>query len=194
MSFHDVQFPPDISYRPVGGARFQTDIATTDNDYEYRNQSQAYGLGRWEVGHEARLKSTFDTLQEFFNARKGRFHSFRFKDWSDFQITSAQGVFVLLTSTTFQMYRLYTSGGQTSQRKITKPVSGSIVVTGGVTPTVNAATGVVTVASGTPTAWAGQIDVHVRFDTDHFDGSIISRSGGSIVGGWSGIPIKELRE
>ncbi len=194
MAFHDIQFPTDISYRPTGGSRFQTSIGVVDSGFDYRNQAQAFGLGRWEVGHDARIKSQFETLRDFFNARKGQFHSFRFKDWSDFTATSSQGVFVMLTSTTFQMYKQYTSGSGTAARKITKPVSGTISFTGGVTPVANYATGVVTVASGTPTAWAGEHDYHVRFGTDDFDGVMLARSGAVLVGGWSGIPVQEIRE
>lgn len=192
MSFHDTRLPTTISYRPIGGPKFRTDIGITDNDYEYRNQAQATALCKWEVGYDARTKVEFDALLHFFGARRGRLYAFRFKDWSDFAATSAQGIFATLTSTTFQMYKQYTSTG-TYNRRIQKPVTGTVTVTGGTTPVVDYTTGIVTVASGTPTAWAGEFDTPVRFDTDEMDGNMLTRSGTLLMAGWTGIPIKEVR-
>lgn len=41
--------------------------------------------------------------------------------------------------------------------------------------------------------WAGEFDVPVRFDVDNIDGEIVSRSGASLIVGWSDIPLVELR-
>ena len=41
--------------------------------------------------------------------------------------------------------------------------------------------------------WAGEFDVPVRFDADNIDGEIVSRSGASLIVGWSDIPLVELR-
>ena len=71
----------------------------------------------------------------FFEARNGRLHGFRFKDWADFKsclpsqtpgptnqpIGTGNG-----STTQFQLTKRYTSGAQFWTRAITKPVAGSV--------------------------------------------------------------------
>lgn len=195
MTFRDIRLPPAISFGAVGGPGFRTEIVATESGAESRDATQAKELGSWDISYAARLPIAYVPLQAFFRVVRGRADTWRFKDWSDFAATAAQGVFVLLTSTTFQMYKRYTFSGLTYDVKITLPVAGTITVTGGTSPSVNSATGVVTVASGTPTAWAGEFDRLCRFDTDTMHANTIDRNGaqGDLIIGWSGIPIREVR-
>lgn len=194
MSFIETpRFPEDVSYGATAGPVWQTDVARVDSGVEYRNQGWSQAGFKADVAHAARVKTLYDTLLAFFYGVQGRTHGFRYKDWNDFEATVSTGVFSLLTSTTFQMYKRYTIGALVYNRKIVKPVSGTIAVTGGTSPTVETTTGIVTVASGTPTAWAGQFDVPCRFDVDHMPGEAITRSGGSLVMGWQGIQIVGLK-
>lgn len=193
MSFLDIRFPPAISFHAVGGPGFLTNVVIVNSGSEFRDQVWSLERGTWEVSHAARLPAAYKPLQAFFRVARGRANSFRFKDWSDFSATASEGVFAMLTATTFQMYKRYTFGAQTFDRKIIRPVASTAVITGGTTTSVNYATGVVTVASGTPTAWAGEFDCHVRFDTDQMKAETIDKSGGEIVIGWSSIPIIEIK-
>lgn len=193
MSFLEVQFPPRISFGATGGPRFQTEIGTLDSGVESRTQGWSQALARYDVSHAARKKDNFDILLAFFLSVKGRAHGFRFKDWTDYQATSSQGIFAMLTSTTFQMYKRYTFGSLTYERKITKPVAGTTVVTGGSSPSVSTTTGIVTVSSGTPTAHSTEFDVPCRFDTDSIEAEIINRSSTGFIMGWRSIPIVEIR-
>lgn len=86
--------------------------------------------------------------------------------------TSATVVTVKTASTyvnesgvTYQKSRVY-------DHKITKPVVGTAVVTGGSGVSVNYTTGVVTVSSGTPTAFTAEFDQPCRFDIDHLNATI----------------------
>jgi len=193
MAHIETLFPVGISYNATGGPTFKTDIAEVDSGYEYANQNWSSARIRFEVGHDARIATEFQTLLAFYLAVKGRANSFNFKDWSDFVVTSAQGIFSAIDSTHFQMYRRYTTGGTNYDRKIQKPVSGTVSVTGGVGSSVSYTTGIVTVSSGTPTAWSGEFYVPVRFDTDVMQARIISRSGGALLHGWSSITLLEVR-
>lgn len=194
MSFLDSpRFPDNVSYGATGGAVWQTEIAELDSGVEYRNQSWSHARARYDVSHAARIKTNFDSLVAFFLAVNGRTHGFRFKDWADFAVTAGQGVFSAIDSTHFQLYRRYTAGSLSYNRKITKPVSGTIAITGGSGASVATTTGIVTVSSGTPTAWTGEFDVPCRFDTDAIQSEALSRSGGTLVMGWSSIIIVEVR-
>lgn len=188
------RFPEKISFGATGGPGWQTEVATLDSGFEYANQNWSQARAKYEVSHDARRPELFNELLAFFMSVKGRANQFRFKDWSDFSATSTQGVLSSLTATTFQMYKRYTAGSFTYNRKIVKPVSNTVTVIGGTTPTVNYTTGVITVASGTPTGWYGDFDVPVRFDTDVMTAVIINRSiAAGLIQGWQNVTLVEVR-
>ncbi len=194
MAFYEVRFPEKISLHATGGPSFLTNIVQVNSGAEFRDQVWSAGRAKYEVAHAARTEAKYKELLAFFRSMRGRLHGFRFKDWSDYRVLTGEGVFVMLTSTTFQLYKRYTFGSQTYDRKITKPVSGKVTVTGGTTPTVNTVTGVVTVASGTPTSWVGEFDVPVRFDVDDLDGQIVDKHrDGTFIMAWESIPLVETR-
>lgn len=210
MAFDDVWFPTAIAINAAGGPGFKTDIYQTVSGYEQRNIDWSIARGRWDVAHAVKDKSTFATLKNFFMARYGRAHSFRFKDFMDYQATA-----VLIgtgdgSETQFQLKKLYTSGSRTYSRVITKPVSGTVSLYlggaeqtegGGADYTLNYATGVVTfnsaVGNGVAVTWTGQFDCHCRFDTDTLDARVEvppGSDGEGIVVTWGDIPIVEIKE
>lgn len=201
MAFKDIRFPPNISFSATGGPGFSTSITEVDSGYEFRNRNWELERSEYEVSHAARLPSAWKPLLSFFRIVGGRANTFRFKDWLDYTATSSEGVFVMLTATTFQCYKRYNFGTNWDSpadnyylRKITKPVS-SISVTGGSGVSVDYSTGVVTVSSGTPTSWAGDFDVHCRFDTDQMKHETIDKApSGELIVGWQSIPIVEVRD
>jgi len=192
MAFYETQFPAAISYGAVGGPGFRTDVVVVSSGAEQRNVTWSQARRRYDVAHAARLPTASDAVKAFFHNMNGRAHGFRFKDWTDYAATASEGKFTLLTSTTFQAYKRYTSGSQTYDRKIQKGIA-TWVITGGTVSAIDYNTGIVTMTSGTPTAWAGEFDVPCRFDVDELSGTIISRSGSNLVVGWSSIPIVEVR-
>jgi uncharacterized protein (TIGR02217 family) len=198
MAFNEAQFPNDISYGAQGGARFSTDVVETFSGWEQRNINWSESRGQWNVSHGVKTESQLATLIAFFRACRGKAIGFRFKDWSDYKATSqiiGTGNGVL---TTFQLVKSYTAGSITVDRKITKPVSGTIQVyrngvlqvsgvstdftTGIVTFTVAPALGVVITANF-------EFDVPARFDTDDLGISLDTFQFGS----WNSIPIVEIR-
>jgi uncharacterized protein (TIGR02217 family) len=187
------RFPDNISFGVTGGPEFMTDVVIVDSGQEYRNQVRSLELNRWDVAHAARLPEHWEPLKKFFRVAAGRANGFRFKDWADYEVATGEGVFTLLTATTFQMWKRYTSGATNYDRKIQKPVSGTVTVTGGTLSAVDYTTGIVTMSAGTPTSWTGQFDVPARFDTDQMKGTIIDKSGSSFIIGWESIPIVEIR-
>lgn len=198
MSFVETQFPPDISYGATGGPMYSTDVTETFGGWEQRNINWSQSRGQWNVSHGVKTQSQLDALIAFFRARRGKAIGFRFKDWSDYQasnqiIGTGNG-----TTTTFQLVKSYTSGAVTVDRTIKKPVLGTVqIYKDGVLQatgwTVNTTTGVVTFSvapsAGVVVTANFQFDVPVRFDTDQMEINLESYG----VGGWSSIPVVELR-
>lgn len=189
MAFIETRFPEDISYGAAGGPGFQTDVVTVNSGHEQRNAAWQDARGKWDVAHGVRTEAQLATLIAFFRVMKGRANGFRFKDWQDYDATSGEGLFTTLTATTFQMVKRYTTASTNHDRDITKPVNGTLIITGGTGVSVDYATGIVTVSSGTPTSWTGEFDVPARFDTDQMRTSILAYQ----LHSWGQIPVVEIR-
>lgn len=196
--FHEVQFPPDISYGASGGPGYSTTVVTTVSGHERRNANWAAARGRWNVAHGLKKREQVAALIAFFRARKGRAYGFRFKDWTDHQ-AFAQVIGVGTgTATSFQLVKRYPSGGEMETRLIAKPVPGTVkVYRDGIEAmsgwAVNTATGVVTFttapAAGVQVTADFAFDVPVRFDSDQMDITIETYQ----LGSWGQIPVLEIR-
>ena len=143
----------------------------------------------------------------FFEARNGRLHGFRFKDWGDHKSCLPSGTPSPTdqsigtgdgTTTAFQLVKHYASGSQTWTRTIAKPVAGTVrVALDGAEQiddwSVDTTTGVVTFdiapAAGVAVTAGFAFDVPVRFDTDVLDVTLDLERLGSITS----IPLLELR-
>ena len=133
---------------------------------------------------------SLNVVRDFFYAMKGRLHGFRFKDFTDYKdnsggrLGSGSGDG---TTKIFQMVKRYTTGAQSIDRQIKKPVSATIqIFVNGVLKTlttdytIDSTTGIVTFVTapgaGLSVTWTGQFDVPVRFDTDelsmHMEGGL----------------------
>lgn len=185
MAFHNVQFDPTTARGAVGGPSFATVVVETQSGAEQRIGQWSRPRMRWEVAHIMKSLTEAQALRDFFVARQGKLHTFRFKDWLDYS-APASSPLVLVSGSTYQLYKQYTSGGITVQRKITKPVSGTVSFSGG--GTLDYATGLITGGSGG--TWSGQFDVHARFDVDQMRLQLTEIG----IEHWEGIPIVEVIE
>lgn len=161
MEFHELRFPPKISYGAVGGPGFKTTIYTRANGVEDRNIEWSRPRYEYDVATGIKTQEELDQVLAFFYARKGKKHGFRFKDWTDFKSCPAtkkisptdQVIGIGDGSTrTFQLTKTYSSGGVDFVRKITKPVPGTVrIAIGGVELlkgwSVDTTTGIVTIDS-----------------------------------------------
>jgi uncharacterized protein (TIGR02217 family) len=206
MAFTETpRFPENVAFGAMGGPEFSTQVVLTTGGYESRISYWSYPLHKWDVSHGVKTQTEYETLRAFFMAvARGKQNGFRFKDWTDYQCDIASGVVAGLTSTTFQLYKRYTSGSATQDRKIIKPLAAGFVLkdTGSTLTlttdyTLNTATGVVTTTTTRTAAnltWSGEFDVPVRFDTDKLEGQAVDRSSANgLLMNWSSIPIIELR-
>lgn len=209
MAFHDVRIAEDVERGAQGGPMFKTTILILGGGLEKRNIDWATTRGNWDIGYGIQSKEDFEVVIEFFYARQGMAHSFRFKDWSDFEITAGNMFTTDGSTATFQMFKRYASGGIDFDRDITKPIgSGWVVTVNAVGQTVvydtapaatevsiNTLTGVVTLGathaatSAEDVVLTGEFDVPVRFDTDKLDISIETFDTGAMPQ----IPITEVK-
>jgi uncharacterized protein (TIGR02217 family) len=207
MAFHEVRFPDDISRGARGGPERRTQIVELASGDEERNASWANSRRRYDVAYGIRRADDLAAVVAFFEARNGRLHGFRFKDWGDYKSCLPSGTPSPTnqatgtgdgTTTAFQLVKRYASGSQTWVRTITKPVAGSVAVALNGTPqasgwSVDTTTGVITFATAPGagvTITAGfEFDVPVRFDTDLLDVTLDLERLGSITS----IPLLEIR-
>ena len=202
MAFYESpRFPERISQGARGGPEFATDIVVVESGAEKRNQKWTYPRHSWDVSHAVRTQADYDILRAHFMTVQGRTHGFRFKDFSDYSATVAQGFVSGITSTTFQLVKRYTSGAQTKDRRIRKPIAtgfafynSGVLLTLTTDYTLDSTTGIVTTTAPRTAAnltWAGEFDVPMRYDTDRLQGEIVSRNGSGLIYRWDGIPIVE---
>ena len=118
---------------------FHTSIMTLSSGYEKRNADWSRTRASYNVGYGIQSKDNMDDVIHFFYARYGRLYGFRFKDWADYEVgritlqggvtenpqTFATGDGV---TTVYQLFKLYSSGGFTFSRKITRPVEDTWII------------------------------------------------------------------
>jgi uncharacterized protein (TIGR02217 family) len=202
-----VRCPDNISRGARGGPERRTQVVELSSGDEERNASWANSRRRYDVAYGIRRADDLAAVVAFFEARGGRLHGFRYKDWADYksslpsqaisatdqQIGTGDGAV-----TAFALLKHYTSGAQSWTRVIAKPVEGSVrVALGGVEQmsgwSVDPTTGVVTFTTAPGagvTITAGfEFDVPVRFDTDTLDVTLDVERLGSITS----IPLVEIR-
>lgn len=210
MGFHDIQFPPSISFGALGGPERRTEIVTLVSGHEERNSPWAHSRRRYDAGMGLRSLDDVARLIDFFEARRGPLHGFRWKDWSDHKsclpseapdaLDQILGQGDELT-TEFQIQKLYRSGDESYARPITKPVAASVsVAVGGVQvwPDVDYAldplTGVIRFFTppdhGAEISAGFEFDVPVRFDSDRLETSLATFDAGAVPD----VPVVELRQ
>lgn len=84
--FHEVRFPEFVA----PGARFdpswKTSVVEFANGKEQRNQEHADSKIFGDVSQPIQTQEEYDVVLDFFRARRGKFHGFRVKDPSDFEL------------------------------------------------------------------------------------------------------------
>lgn len=209
MAFHEVRFPANLSFGSVGGPERRTEIVALTNGFEERNAPWAHSRRRYDAGLGLRSLDDVALLVDFFEARLGQMHAFRWKDWTDFRsckpslepgaqdqiLGQGDGLRRM-----FQLQKAYASGPGRYVRPIAKPVRGSVLIAvagdlqkESIDFAVDYAAGVVslTTAPGAgATVTAGfEFDVPVRFDADRIEVSVSSFQAGHMPD----VPVVEVR-
>ena len=209
MAFHEIRFPANLSFGSIGGPERRTEVVTMASGFEERNTPWAHSRRRYEAGAGLRTLDDIETLISFFEARRGKMHGFRWKDWADHKscppskkpsptdqvIGTGDGI-----RTVFSLSKTYRSGLEDYTRPIAKPVAGTVLIAVARDPkveglefTVDLNTGEVTFTVPPDigvTVYAGfEFDVPVRFDTDTIQTSVASFQAGEVPD----VPVVEVR-
>jgi uncharacterized protein (TIGR02217 family) len=209
MSFHEVRFPGAISFGSAGGIERRTEVVALVNGFEHRNTPWEQSRRRYDAGLGVRSLDDLAEVLAFFEARRGRLHGFRWKDWLDHKscLPSEAPSAVDQTIGTgdastvaFELSKTYAPGVNAFLRRVTKPVAGSVLVavdgvalSAGTDFTADAETGVVTLAvppdAGAAVTAGFEFDVPVRFDTDVIEVNLAAFEAGEVPS----IPVIEVR-
>jgi uncharacterized protein (TIGR02217 family) len=211
MSFHETRFPTAISRAAHGGPERRTDVVVLGSGAEERNARWADSRRSYNAGYGVKSLDDLYAVIAFFEERRGRLHSFRWRDPTDWKSCAPEGTSSALdqaigtgdgATSTFQLKKTYGSAFNPWVREIAKPVAGTVLIAvAGVvqTPTtdftVDPTTGLVTFELGHIPAvdaaiTAGfEFDVPVRFDTDRLEINVQGFRHGAIPS----IPIVEIR-
>lgn len=188
MAFHNVRFPLDIALGARGGPQRLTDIVSLVSGAEERNSRWANSRRKFDVGYGVKSMADMQTLLAFFEERRGRFHSFRWRDGLDHS-SAATGVSISPVDqpigvgdgvqTKFQLSKRYGVDFDPYDRPITKPEMSSIrIAVDGVEVlasdySVDGLSGIITfdnAPDATDQVSAGyEFDIPVRFEADQLD-------------------------
>jgi len=197
MAFHAIRFPLDISLASRGGPERATDVVTLASGREERNSRWAHSRRRYNAGYGVKSRGDMAAVLAFFEERRGRFHSFLWRDALDHAATDQAIGIGDGESTAFQLAKKYGGSFDPYLRPITKPGVGTVVVkVGGVVTEVatDPLTGIVTFdaapAVGAAITADFVFDVPVRFDVDRLDIELSSFDAAEAPS----IPLIEVRE
>ena len=203
-AFDEVDFPIGIGAEASVAPGFSTNVVTSASGHEFRNANWASARLRFDAGPGVRGDAELETLIGFFRARRGSAVGFRFRDPYDCSSSGMTGACASADQmlgtgdgarVRFALVKQY-GGGE--ERRITRPVAGSVVVAVGGVARV---TGWTVEAGGTllfdvaPAAGAAVtagylFDVPVRFAEDRLE---INRTS-FLAGAAPSVPLIEVRE
>ena len=202
--FDDVLFPIEIGQEASVAPNFSTNVVTSASGFEARNVNWAQARLRFDAGPGVRGDAEMELLLSFFRARRGPAAAFRFRDPYD---NSSNGMTGIPAATDqaigtgdgstdgFALVKTYGTG---EQRRITRPVAGSVRValdgaelaTGWTLEDQGVIRFDVPPASGAAVTAGFLFDVPVRFANDQIE---VSRST-FLAGEAPSVPLIEVRE
>lgn len=198
-SFHDVRFPARIAFGATGGPVRRNEIVQLTSGVEKRNARTAHSRRRYDAGTGLRSVEDLYLVMEFFEARRGSLHAFRFRDPFDMKSCAPNETVSALDQTLgigdgetkrFQIVKIYGSGPDAYSRIIRYPVAETVRVAVNRVEKIreedfSVGPGGEVVFEEPPPAGsvitAGfEFDVPVRFDTEQISAGITSFQAGHI--------------
>ena len=132
--FEDVDFPIAIGAEASVTPGFSTNVVTSASGHEYRNSNWSQARLRFDAGPGVRSEAELGELIRFFRARRGPAVGFRFRDPFDHSSNGMTGVPGPADQPLgegdgerlgFELAKHY---GEGEERRITRPVAGSVRV------------------------------------------------------------------
>lgn len=174
------RFDDVISYGSTGGPSFDTFIFEGDSGLEGIVPHWDAVKCVYNIEQSIRDKDDFDVVRAFFYNTYGRARGFRFKDHFDFTGTDEPCIGIVNgVNDTFRLVKRYTVGELNFDRRIFKPVQGTVTARVNGSPvTINSTdttTGTIVLSTppteGSVVTASFQFDVPVRFDIDQLSAS-----------------------
>jgi uncharacterized protein (TIGR02217 family) len=208
MAFLDAAvFPIHVSAGSPGGPDWPAEIVELASGREQRNTTWSSPLRTYDAKFGVRTPAELYEVLSLYHVACGRLYGFRFLDWTDYRSGPPHQAPTPLdqalgagdgSRTQWQLSKRYAFGGETFDRRITRPFGTILVAVNGVPAasgwSVDTATGTVTFAAppagGAALTWGGQFHVPVRFDARLDQISLRTAAIGDIPS----IFLKELRE
>lgn len=172
MAFIEQRLLECVTYGTQGGPTWLTRKVPLRSGIIRRNPLRSRPLYRFNIIYRNLEPEDHMEVIGAFNASFGGVHSFRLKDWSDFEAND-ELLAVLGTGAAqqVQLTKIYEFGNQNVSRPIRKPVPGTVTMTDDGSPlaaTIDYTTGIAsfTASNGGILRWSGQFDVPVMFEDD----------------------------
>ncbi|NGO53627.1 DUF2460 domain-containing protein [Allomesorhizobium camelthorni] len=207
-SFHDERFPAAISFGATGGPERRNEIVQLTSGREKRNARFAQSRHHYDAGTGVRSLADLHDILDFFEARRGSLHAFRFRDPFDMKSCRPGETPTALdqtlgtgdgTNARFALVKRYGEGDDSYLRRISKPVAGSLKVAVAGVEAVDfsfdeATSEIVFAPAAIPASdlavTAGyEFDVPVRFDAERLSISLTAFKAGQIPS----IPLVEVQ-
>lgn len=175
-----------VAYGTQGGPTWLTRRVALNSGITRRNPRRARPLYEFSVIFRNLEPDGHREVINAFNACMGGVHSFRLKDWSDYQ--GEDELFDDLgtgSPQTLQLTKNYIFGPTGVARPIKKPVAGTVVVKANgvaIASTLDETTGEVTftASNGAVLTWSGEFDVPVMFADDKLAFSFDNRGSNGL--------------
>jgi uncharacterized protein (TIGR02217 family) len=202
--FDDVLFPIEIGQEASVAPNFSTNVVTSASGFEARNVNWAQARLRFDAGPGVRGDAELEALLSFFRARRGPAAAFRFRDPYDNSSSGMTGVPAATdqalrtgdgSADGFALVKTYGTG---EQRRITRPVAGTVRVAVAGAEVASGWTledqGIIRFdvppAAGAAVTAGFLFDVPVRFANDQIE---VNRST-FLAGEAPSVPLIEVRE
>lgn len=179
MTFIDVRLPTGIERGATRIDEEAIEIEVTDGLWEQRNARHSQSLLEFNINiadGKLATATNIQAIRSMYKVARGKLHTFRFRDWTEYQLVDETIGTGNGSATTFQIKKSWTLDGNTVSRVITRPCDSPAIVVkkNGVVQvsgfSVNYDTGVITFTSAPANGHAIQVtcdfDIPVRFDTD----------------------------
>jgi uncharacterized protein (TIGR02217 family) len=199
MTVSAFPFPDDISYGSNTGPGWEVSVTILDSGHEKRNLPWAQDRATWDVTYGIKTDAQAYVVLEHFHAHRGRLHSFRIRDWGDYQFTdeflgTGDGVEV-----DFQLVKRYSLNVNPYTKTIYLPRATTVIImldgipqNEGVDYTLDYNTGIVTFdtppGNGVEVSGTGIFDKPARYDVKELPTTFDTYNTRSLR-----IPIVELK-
>lgn len=205
MSWMGDPFPPRLSFGVECDPEWETVVTATISGWESRNLNWTNARHNYDASLAIRTLTDHQEVRTHFHKARGKTHSWPLTDPSDHVVAMGEGVVVQNDDSdmSLQLTKRYGSGEFAYDRKITRPHSVLVYVSGvlqdaGSDYLLDEQTGALIVfdteASADSVTWTGEFYVPCRYDTTKLPVRIMNKSGNEFLVSSDSIPILEVRE